>query len=633
MSDADAIDELLVRWQELRRRGESPAARALCAEYPHLADELQRRINAFESMEAMLGISPRGTLPTAGASHAVPPHLAEKLLPLGYELLEIIDQGGMGVVYKATQTELRRTVALKMIAGLRVGPKQLTRFRTEAEAVARLQHAHIVQIYEVGEVDGHSFFSMEFVEGGTLAHRLADGPLAPDDAAALVEVLARAVHHAHSRGIVHRDLKPANILLGVESHKVEGRKVEGSGPSDFTTLRPSDLRPKLTDFGLAKRLGADAGHTTTGEVIGTPAYMAPEQARGETGTIGPASDVYALGAILYEALTGSAPFRGGSVLETLRQVISDEPVPPRVVRPGVPRDLQAICMKCLEKKPSHRYASAAALADDLHRFATGLPVEARRGALAARALKWARRRPVRLTLLLLVVGAAVAIGGRGYAEREQRRARAVEVAPQAREILHRHCYECHGGAKTERRFHVLDRNSLLDANRRNVVPGDTAHSRLIQRIEDGTMPPEDDDDWRPRVSEPELAILKEWIAGGAPEFPPEDPQNPTPPVVPQSKLAAQAYAIFVRRCHNCHKLGEAKGGIKILNHDLLVSRRKVVVPGKPEESEVYQLLVIDDPDQVMPPPKEERLTPEEIDTVRRWIADGAKPFPRAPAAK
>lgn len=642
MSSPDTIDDLLVRWQELRRRGEAPSVRDLCADHPALVEELRQRINAFESMEAMLGLGPTGTRPAthpARAAHTVPPHLAEKLRPLGYDLIELIDQGGMGVVYKATQTELRRTVALKMIAGVRVGPKQLARFRTEAEAVARLQHANIVQIYEVGEVDGHSFFSMEYVEGGTLAHQLESGPLPYAVAAELVEVMARAVQHAHARGIVHRDLKPANILL-------QGVRDQGSGvreDQDRTASLPNaqcpmpTLTPKLTDFGLAKRLGADTAHTTTGEVIGTPAYMAPEQARGETDAIGPAVDVYALGAILYESLTGNPPFRGGSVLETLRQAISDDPVPPRQVKSSVPRDLEAICLKCLEKQPSHRYASAGELADDLHRYATGQLVMARGRSPTARAIKWARRRRVWLAVGALLIVTASAIGGAGYVEREQRRARAVEVAPQAREILNRHCYECHGAnpAKVDRRFYVLDRESLLDVNRKNVVPNDPDHSRLIQRIEDGTMPPDADKPWRPRVSEQELLILKAWIAGGAPEFPPEDPLNPTPPVVPRSELAAEVYTIFVMKCATCHQIAEARGGIKVLNHYLLVTQRKVVKPGKPEESELYQLIKSKDPQVMMPPPAlvgadYEPLTDEEIKKVYDWIAAGAPPFPALP---
>ena len=631
MTGASAIDELLIRWQELRRLGSAPTAREVCADQPELADELAQRIAAFESMEEMLGLGPHATHPARGAHPAVPPHLAEKLLPLGYELLEVIDQGGMGVVYKATQVGLRRTVALKMIAGFRVGPKQLARFRVEAEAVAHLQHPHIVQIHEVGEVDGHSFFSMEYVEGGTLAHRLATGPLPFGTAAELVEVLARAIHHAHARGIVHRDLKPANILLG----KAEGSRINDESKAKATPgsdssliIHHSSFLPKVSDFGLAKRLGVETDHTATGEVIGTPAYMAPEQAQGSTNAIGPACDIYALGAILYEALTGRPPFRAGSVLETLRQVIADEPAAPRRVRSGVPRDLEAICLKCLEKNPTRRYATAEALAADLRRFLTGAPVAARRSSLPGRALKWVRRRPVWAAAVLLVLVAGAAGSGRGYVQREQRRARAVEVAPQAREILHRHCYECHGAnpTKIDRKFHVLDRASLMDANRKNVVPEHPDLSRLIQRIEDGSMPPEEEDDL-PRVSEMELAILKEWIAGGAPPFPEEDPHAPVAPVVPRSELAAQVKAIFRSNCFECHQKTKPESGLKILNHDLLVRVRKVVVPGRPDESELYELLVADG-ERVMPPLTHPRMPAEEIDAVRRWIEAGAPPFPR-----
>ncbi len=640
MSSSATLDELLLRWQELRHRGGSPALHELCAEDPSLAEELARRIAAFESMEAMLGVGAHTTNADRSEKPEIPVHLTEKLRPLGYELLEVIDQGGMGVVYKATQIELRRTVALKMIAGFRVGPKQLARFRVEAEAIARLQHPHIVQIYEVGEVDGHSFFTMEYVDGGTLAHRLSAEPLSPRTAAQLVETIARAIHHAHERGIVHRDLKPANILLAIGSE-------QWAVGSNDQTLASDSLpahSPKVSDFGLAKRLGADTDHTTTGEVIGTPTYMAPEQAEGKTNTIGPACDVYAIGAILYESLTGRPPFRGKSVLETLRQVIADEPVAPRRVRLGIPRDLEAICLKCLEKKPGHRYVSAEALADDLRRFANGEPVVARRLSWVGRLLKLARHRPMWPASMLLIVVASVGFAAQKYTEREQARARteaeqerkrtrAVEVAPQAREILQRHCYACHGAAfaKAKRGFLVLDRASLFDQERKNVVAGRPEDSRLIHRIEDNTMPPEDDN-WLPRVSELELLIVKDWIAGGAPEFPSEDPNNPTPPVVPRSELAAQTYAIFVYRCLDCHPIQKPDGappdgGIKILNHNLLLAR-KVVVPGKPDESEVYTLLLKAPHEKlVMPPATEPRMKPEEINTVRRWIEEGAPPFP------
>ncbi|MCI0701348.1 MAG: protein kinase [Planctomycetia bacterium] len=637
MSLSATIDELLIRWQEQRRLGAPVSVQELCADHPSLAEELARRIEAFESMEALLGLGPHATLSEPGARPSIPRNLAEKLLLLGYELLEVIDQGGMGVVYKANQVKLQRIVALKMIAGFRVGPKQLSRFRVEVEAVARLQHPHIIQIHEVGEVDGHSFFSMEFVEGGTLAHRLATGPLPPLDAAKLLEVLARAIHHAHTRGIVHRDLKPANILLvsaelGARNAEPKSAEPSSEVPSCSALRAPrSALVPKVTDFGLAKRLGTPADHTTTGEVIGTPTYMAPEQAEGKTNAIGPACDVYALGAIFYEALTGRPPFQAKTVLETLRQVIAEEPVAPRRVRAGIPRDLEAICLKCLEKNPAHRYRSAEELANDLHRFLTGVPVVARPLSRVARVFKWARRRPVWIGSMVLVVIAAVVLAGRGYAEREQRRARAVEVAPQAREILHRHCFHCHGAnpEKAERGFFVLERESLLDPNRRNVVPGHPDLSRLIQRIEDGSMPPEIKEDELPRVSERELSILKVWIAGGAPPFPPEDPHAPTPPVVPRSELAAEVKAIFLNHCYECHMASKADGGIKILNHDLLVLGRKVVIPGNPDESELYQLITSTNENRVMPPKDQEvRMKPEEIETVRRWIEIGAPPFPR-----
>jgi mono/diheme cytochrome c family protein len=227
----------------------------------------------------------------------------------------------------------------------------------------------------------------------------------------------------------------------------------------------------------------------------------------------------------------------------------------------------------------------------------------------------------------------VTVLGWNHIEREKRRARAVAVAPQAREILKRQCYECHGEKpRAARNFYVLERSSLLDPQRKNVVPGHADQSRLIQRIVDGTMPPRekpDDETELTRVSPEELAILQQWIAGGAPEFPPEDPQLPTPPVVPYSDLAAQTKAIFITHCYECHQLKEAKGGITIMDHNLLLHTRAVVIPGKPKESEVYQLLVTDEDDPLLMPPKDTfpRMTDEEIDTVRRWIEAGAPPFP------
>jgi WD40 repeat protein len=296
----------------------------------------------------------------------------------GYEIVKELGRGGMGVVYLARQVSLGRLVALKMIrAGAGADAEELGRFRFEAEAVARLQHPNVVQVHEVGEHDGLPYFSLEYFEGGSLAQRLAGTPMVARPAAELVELLARAVGAAHERGILHRDLKPANVLL------------------------TADGRPKVTDFGLAKRLGADAGHTQTGAVMGTPSYMAPEQARGKTKEVGPAADVYALGAVLYECLTGRPPFRAATLMETLEQVCTRDPAAPRQLNPAVPRDLETVCLKALAKEPARRYASAAALADDLGRFLRGEPIAARRVGRGERLLLWSRRRPALAAVCVL----------------------------------------------------------------------------------------------------------------------------------------------------------------------------------------------------------------------------------------
>src|SRR5262245_27685604 len=314
----------------------------------------------------------------------------------GYEILGELGRGGMGVVYKARQVSLGRLVALKMIlAGAHASADDRKRFRAEAEAVARLQHANIVQIHEIGESEGHPFFSLEFVEGPSLAQRLAGNPLRAADAAALVETLARAVHYAHERGIVHRDLKPANVLLQIADCRLQIETIprDGQAASSSAKSAISNLQsaiPKIADFGLAKQLGADAGQTRTGAVMGTPDYISPEQAAGAKG-VGPAADVYSLGAILYECLTGRPPFRNDTPLDTLLQVTSVEPMPPSRLQPKVPRDLETICLKCLEKEPHARYATARDLADDLQRFVQGRPIAARPVGRVGRLWRWARR--------------------------------------------------------------------------------------------------------------------------------------------------------------------------------------------------------------------------------------------------
>jgi serine/threonine-protein kinase len=308
--------------------------------------------------------------------------------PDGYEIVEELGRGGRGVVYKARQVKLDRWVALKMILpGAHAGAQERERFRAEAEAAARFQHPHLVQIYEVGEQGGRAYCVLEYVAGGSLAQQLAGKPLPPRQAATLAEVLAAAVHYAHEHGIVHRDLKPANVLL------------------------TADGTPKVTDFGLAKRLDQH-GHTQTGAVMGTPSYMAPEQAAGKTHDIGPRTDVWALGAILYEMLTSRPLFQGASALDTLEQVRVQEPVPPSSLQPKVPRDLKTICLKCLHKDPDRRYATADALAEDLRRFLAGEPIRARPVSYAGRLGRWCRRKPLVAGLSAALL-AAVAAGFAG----------------------------------------------------------------------------------------------------------------------------------------------------------------------------------------------------------------------------
>lgn len=316
-----------------------------------------------------------------GTLHApLPPQpiLPAGLAVPGYEIYSELGRGGMGVVYKALQIPLNRVVALKMIlAGDHAGEQDRARFRSEAEAVARLQHPNIVQIFDIGEQAGRPFFSLEYCAGGSLEKKLRGTPLPPPEAARLVQTLARAMQAAHQQHIIHRDLKPANVLLS------------------------SDGTPKITDFGLAKRLD-EAGQTGSGSIMGTPSYMAPEQADG--GPIGPAADVYALGAILYETLTGHPPFRGPTLVDTLRQVVTTDPVPPTWLQPRIPRDLETICLKCLEKSPAKRYASAQELADDLDRFLRDEPILARPVGPLSKALRWCRRNPGITALLGLVAG-------------------------------------------------------------------------------------------------------------------------------------------------------------------------------------------------------------------------------------
>jgi WD40 repeat protein len=332
-----------------------------------------------------VGDSPPSTFSWPGSAPCEPPPAQ---VP-GYELLAELGRGGMGIVYKAHHKTLNRIVALKMIlAGGHAGPLELQRFRQEAEAVARLQHPNIVQIHEIGAHAGLSYLALEYVDGGTLAQKTAGVPQPPREAARLVELLARAVQHAHQNGIIHRDLTPGNVLLS------------------------ADGAPKLTDFGLARSVHDPQKITATGAIVGTPGYLAPEQAQGDPTGVSPATDVYSLGAILYSLVTGRPPFQASSPLKTILETVAREPVPPNRVRPGIPFDLETICLRCLHKEPGRRYATAADLAEDLRRFLADEPIRARPVSRAERAWKWVRRnRAVSLAsagvLLTLLAGTAV----------------------------------------------------------------------------------------------------------------------------------------------------------------------------------------------------------------------------------
>jgi len=374
----DLLRELLSLDLEYRRqRGESPTIAEYQAQYPAL------QLDQFADLFAETG-------PPSLSEETVAPSPSDAPVPTGgpprirylgdYELLEEIARGGMGVVYKARQVSLNRLVAVKMIlAGLLVTKADSDRFHSEAQAAAVLDHPNILPVFEVGEHEGQHYFSMGYVEGQSLATRLDEGPLPPKEAAELVATVAEAVEYAHRQGVIHRDIKPSNILID------------------------SKGRPRVTDFGLAKRVDSGSDLTATGQVLGTPSYMPPEQAAGQIRAVGPAADVYALGALLYATLTGRPPFQAATSLETLRQVIEREPVPLRQLNPAIPRDLETIALKCLEKSVPRRYATAQALVEDLRRYLEGRPILARPVGRWEHAWRWCRRQPVVAGLLLVAV--------------------------------------------------------------------------------------------------------------------------------------------------------------------------------------------------------------------------------------
>jgi len=372
----ERVNQIIAAYLKSVEDGSPLDRRGLLAQHPDLAEELtaffadrdrfQRVAGPLQAAAELFGVD----APTLDQPSARSTGPGTKVRYFGdYELLEEIARGGMGVVYKARQVNLKRIVALKLIlAGQLAGPQEVARFHAEAEAAARLDHPGIVPIFEIGEHKGQHYFSMAFVEGESLARRVAQGVMEPREAAALTKKVAEAIAYAHVEGVVHRDLKPGNVLIDKE----------GS--------------PRVTDFGLAKRVEGEAGGlTATGEVLGTPSYMPPEQAMGDAARVGPLSDVYSLGAILYCLLTGRPPFQAANAVETVMQVVTQEPVGPRQLNPAVPRDLETITLKCLEKDPSRRYQSAQELSDELQRYLDGRPIHARPVGTVGRTWRWCRR--------------------------------------------------------------------------------------------------------------------------------------------------------------------------------------------------------------------------------------------------
>lgn len=337
--------------------------------------------------------------PATERKHAGTPGAASSPIE-GYEILGVLGRGGMGIVYKARQTKLDRVVALKMVlSGAHASRTDRERFLSEARAVAQLKHPNILQIHDVGERNEQPYFSLEFLEGGTLQDKMEKYALPPREAAQLIETLARGLHYAHQKGILHRDIKPANVLLS------------------------ADGVPKISDFGLAKRLDREESLNPSDIVVGTPMYMSPEQAVGKA-DIGPPADIYSLGATLYELIVGRPPFRGSTVLDTLRMVQNVEPVPPRQLQPSVPSDLQTICLKCLHKEPGQRYATAEAFANDLRNYLEGKPIAARPVPVWEKTWKWSRRNPAAALLIAVSIASLLgfAIGGGAFAYQENQRA-------------------------------------------------------------------------------------------------------------------------------------------------------------------------------------------------------------------
>ncbi len=382
-TDNPQFDPVLVEYLRRIDKGEEVDQAQFIAEHAEFADELRDYFATADRVER-IAASPEETLDSDKPSEASSPPLDVVRYFGDYELLEEIARGGMGIVYKARQVSLNRIVALKMIlAGQLASDDDVKRFHTEAEAAANLAHPGIVPIFEVGLHEGQHYFSMGFVEGESLARKVAEGPLPPREAAQLIEQVTRAVAYAHKHGVIHRDLKPGNVLMDI------------------------DGKPHIADFGLAKRVEDDSDLTRTGQIVGTPSYMSPEQASGNLEEIRPTTDVYSLGAVLYALLTGRPPFQSANTSDTLNQVKTQEPVSPRQLNATVPRDLETVCLKCLEKERHQRYVSAEELADDLRRVINNEPIKAKPVSRFEKTRLWCKRRPAAAGLIAISLSCVV----------------------------------------------------------------------------------------------------------------------------------------------------------------------------------------------------------------------------------
>jgi serine/threonine protein kinase len=470
----ERLNEVIADYLEAVAAGRRPDRQAILARHPDLASELaaffadQERFQRAAGQLAAAAPLPcpanvaaddsGAEAPTLGPGEAsADPSLGTVRYVGDYELLEKIAEGGMGIVYRARQVSLNRIVALKMIrAGQFAGDDDVRRFQAEAQMAAQLHHPNIVNIYEIGEDHGQHYFAMEYIDGHDLASLIREHPLPPRKAAAYVRTVAEAIAYAHTQKTLHRDLKPSNILID------------------------ADDQPHVTDFGLAKRLGEQTGLTVTGQIVGTPSYMSPEQASGRNAEIGPASDVYALGAVLYELVTGRPPFKAATVMDTLVQVCVTEPVSPRLLNPQVPRDIEAICLKCLAKDPRERYGSAKELADDLGHFLAGEPTHARPPFIPLAAQTWFRQnfRAALYTTLAGVLGGLLAalpslvIEQRLYSSAESVYANFFPTLPRPEPLLN-------VSADTQRRSELFQYPTLPLP--RNVRAGTQRRSELSRR--------------------------------------------------------------------------------------------------------------------------------------------------------